>query len=69
VNGNTTLEEVIREGIVKGNKAFYANGALFKSKLVSRKSKLKLYCSVIGPIVVTGVKHGSLKYYTETLSV
>ena len=25
VNGNNTLEEEIREGIVKGNKAFYAN--------------------------------------------
>jgi hypothetical protein len=25
VNDNNTLEEEIREGIVKGNKAFYAN--------------------------------------------
>ena len=52
VNGNNTLEEEIREGIVKGNKAFYANRALFKSKLVSRKSKLKLYWSAIRPFVV-----------------
>jgi hypothetical protein len=43
VNGNNTLEEEIRERIVKGNKALHANRALFKSKLVSRKSKLKLY--------------------------
>jgi len=40
VNGNNTLEEEIRERITKGNKVFYANKALFKSKLVSRKSKL-----------------------------
>ena len=52
VNGNNTLEEEIRERIVKGNGAFYANRALFKSKLVSRKSKLKLYWSVIRPVVV-----------------
>jgi len=52
VNGNNTLEEEIRERIVKGNKALYANRALFKSKLVSRKSKLKLYWSVIRPVVV-----------------
>jgi hypothetical protein len=48
------LEEEIREIIVTGNKAFYANRALFKSKLVSRKSKLKLYWSLIRPVVVYG---------------
>ena len=42
VNGNNTLEEEIRERIVKGNKAFYANRTLFKSNLVSRNSKLTL---------------------------
>jgi hypothetical protein len=52
VNGNNTLEEEIREWIAKGNKAFHANKTLFKSKLVSRKSKLKLYWSVIRPTVV-----------------
>ena len=54
VNGNNTLEEEIRERIAKGNKAFYANKTLFESNLVSRKSKLKLYWSVIRPIVVCG---------------
>jgi hypothetical protein len=29
VNGNNTVEEEIREKIVKGNKAFYANTAFF----------------------------------------
>ena len=52
VNGNNTLEEEIRERIVKGNKAFYVNKTLFKSNLVTRKSKLNLYWSVIRPIVV-----------------
>jgi hypothetical protein len=61
VNGNNTLEEEIRERIVKGNKAFYANKTLFKSNLVSKKSKLKLYWSVIRPLVVMAVKHGSIK--------
>jgi len=34
-----------------GNKAYYANQFLFKSRLVSKKSKLKLYWSIIRPIV------------------
>jgi hypothetical protein len=40
-----------RERIAKGN-AFYMNKTLFTSKLVSRKSKLKFYWSVIRPIIV-----------------
>jgi hypothetical protein len=55
------LEEEIRERIVKGNKTFYANRALFKNKLVSRKSKLKLYRSVIRPVVVYGCETWALK--------
>jgi len=55
------VQEEIRERIVKGNKAFYANRAPFKSKLVSRKSKLKLYWSVIRPAVFYGCKTLVLK--------
>jgi len=48
VNGNNTVEEEIRERIAEANKAFYAKRkALFKSNLVSRKSKLNLYWSLI----------------------
>jgi hypothetical protein len=61
VNGNNTLEGEIRERIVKGNKVFYANKTPFKNKLVSRKSKLKLYWSVIRPIVVYGCEKWVLK--------
>ena len=40
---------------------FYANKALFRSNLVSRKSKLKLYWSVNRPIVVYGCETWVLK--------
>jgi hypothetical protein len=49
-----TLEDEIRERTAKGDKAFYANKTLFKSNLVSWKSKLKLCWSVIRPAVVYG---------------
>jgi hypothetical protein len=61
VNGNNTLEEEITERIAKGNKAFYANRTLFKSNLLSRKSKLKLYWSAIRPTVVYSCETWVLK--------
>jgi len=61
VNGNNTLEEEIRDRIVKGNKSFYANRTLFKSNLMSRKSKLKLYWSAIRTNVVYGCETWVLK--------
>jgi hypothetical protein len=61
VNGNNTVEEEIRERTAKGNRAFYANKALFTSKLVSRRSKLKLYWRVIRPVVVYGCETWVLK--------
>jgi hypothetical protein len=69
-NGNNTLEEEIIQGTVKGNIAFYANRTLFKTNLVSRKCKLKLYWSVIRPTVVYGCETWVLKESTiQRLSV
>ena len=49
---------------------YYANKTLFKCNLVSRKSKLKLYWSVIRPIVVYGCETWVLKgSITQKLSV
>ena len=47
----------------------YANKALFKSNLVSRKSKLKLYWPVIRPIVVYGCETWVCKENIQKLSV
>jgi hypothetical protein len=51
VNQNNTIEEEIKEMITAGNKAFYAKQKMFQSKLLSRKSKFKLYRTLIRPIV------------------
>jgi hypothetical protein len=70
VNGNNALEEEIRERPVEGNRAFYPNRALFKSKLVSIKPKLKFYWSVIRPVVVYGCETWvSKESVTQRLSV
>jgi len=46
VNSDNSMEEEIQYRITLGNKAYYAKQFLFKSRLVSKKSKLKLleYC-------------------------
>jgi len=51
VNSDKSIEEEVQYGITLGSKAYYANQFLFKSRLVSKKSKLKLYWSIIRPIV------------------
>jgi hypothetical protein len=61
VNQNNTIEEEIKERITAGNKTFYANRKVFQSKLLSRKSKLKLYRTLIRPIVTYASETWDLK--------
>jgi hypothetical protein len=51
VSSDSSIEEEIQYRITLGSKAYYANQFLCKSGLVSKKSKLKLYWSIIRPIV------------------
>jgi hypothetical protein len=64
VNSDNSIEE-IRHRITLGNKAYYANQFLIRSRLVCKKSKLKFYWSVIRPIVTClwnmGFKRNSKK--------
>jgi hypothetical protein len=52
VNTNNTVEEEIKERISAGNKAYFVHKTLFMSKTLSKKSKLKLYKSVIRQVVI-----------------
>jgi hypothetical protein len=46
---DNSIEE-IQYGITLGNKAYYTNYFFFKSRLVSKQSKLKLYRRIIRPV-------------------
>jgi len=52
INDNNSIEEEIKERIVLGTKVYHAKLKLFKSKFVTKYSKLKLYRSVTRPIVI-----------------
>ena len=60
-----SIEDEIKERIALGNKAFFANKRMFQSKLISKMAKYKLYCSVIGPVVIYVCETWTLK---ETIS-
>ena len=66
VNNDKLVEEEVQRRITLGNKAYYGNQVLFKSRLVSKKLKMKLYWSIIRPIVTyaceTWVLRETIKY-------
>ena len=56
-----TIEEEIKGRLIAGNKAYCANQKMFQSKLLSRKSKLKLYWTLIRPVAVYACETWVLK--------
>jgi hypothetical protein len=49
LNADITMNIEIAERTVKGNKAYYANAKLMKSKFLKRNTKMKIY--KITPVV------------------
>jgi hypothetical protein len=66
VNSGNSIEKEIQYRISLGNKAYYANQFLFKSRLVSKKSKLKPYWSIIRPIITYACEVWVLKETLKT---
>jgi len=53
MNADNLIEE-IKERIAACNRSFFANKNTFQSKLITRKTRERLYHTVIRPVVVYG---------------
>jgi len=63
---NRCTEEEIKGRISLGNKAFYANQDLFKSKLLTKNSKLWMYKTLVRPVVTYACETWVLKENIKT---
>jgi len=61
VNGNSSIEEEIKERISMGNKAYYANKDLFRSRLLTKYSKLRMYQTLVRAVVTYACETWVLK--------
>jgi hypothetical protein len=52
INSQADSHEEIHRRIIAGNKCYYSIVRLFKSKKLSRRTKIRLYRSLIRPIVL-----------------
>jgi hypothetical protein len=64
--GNTNSNnKCIKERIIMGNKAYYANRQLVNSSLISRNSKMQIYCTLVCPVVTYGSESWTLTMEEE----
>jgi len=55
----------IAEKIAKGNKAYYANSKIIKSKLLKKNTKMKIYKTTIRPFVTYSSETWTLRGKVE----
>jgi len=60
LNADNKMNIEIAERIVKGNKAYYANAKLIKSKFLKRDTKMKIYKTIISQLFCTHQRLGLL---------
>jgi uncharacterized Rmd1/YagE family protein len=68
INGNTNNNnKCIKDKIMISNKSYYANRKLVNSSLISRSSKLKIYRTLVRPVVTYGSESWTLTMEEERI--
>ena len=60
IENDNRNDRCIKERIQTGNKAYYANLQMLKSKVISRGSKLQIYKTLIRPVATYGAETWTL---------
>jgi hypothetical protein len=63
---NINNNKYIKERIMMGNKAYYANRQLFNSSLISRNSQLQIYRTLVRPVATYGSESWTLTMEKES---
>jgi len=68
LNADNKMNIEIAERIAKGNKAYYANAKLIKSKFLNKNTKMKIYKMTIRPVVTYSAETRTLTAKMKTTS-
>jgi hypothetical protein len=67
INYENKLEEEVTKRIMSGNRAHFSHIQLFKSNILSKRTKIKLYKTLVRAVIMYGAETWTLKITDEQL--
>jgi hypothetical protein len=67
INSGSRNDNCVKERIQVGDRAYFANLRILKSKIISRAAKLQVYKTLIGPVATYGAETWTLTITEENI--